>query len=170
LRFLGLIRTLFNSVKEMPLFTSIVVLLERVPLAPKFHHSQCPLPPAMATVQTLKPSRLELHKKFVKHVKIIVAYYFECGLTRYSYNNHVSMDFGQYLCDNGVSPHIANCTSKGSQAQPVVKNHFFLLWKGLCHFRFGSWVYTVIMLVWSTCFPLPWCQIVGYYALLEWCL
>jgi hypothetical protein len=58
----------------------------------------------MATVQTPKPSRLELHEKSVKHVMIIVAYYFECGLTRDSYSSCVSMDFGQHPYDNGMSP------------------------------------------------------------------
>jgi hypothetical protein len=120
------------------MFTSIVVLLERVPLAPKFHHSRCPLPPAMATVQTLKPSRLELHKKSVEHAKIIVACYFECGLTRYSYSSRVSMDFGQYLCGNGVSPALPIALLKGSHAQPVVKNQFFFVMKGPLSFRFGS--------------------------------
>jgi hypothetical protein len=149
-----------------------VVLLERVPLAPKFHHSRCPIPPAMATVQTLKPSRLELHKKSVKHVKIIVAYYFECGLTRYSYSSRVSMDFGQYLCDNGMSPALPIALLKVHSRQPVVKesSFFFLLWKGLCHFRFGSWVYTVITLVWSIVFPYHSAELLVIIQPLEWCL
>jgi hypothetical protein len=111
------------------MFMSIVVLLERVPLSPKFHHSWCPLPPMMATVQTLKPSTVELHKKFVEHAKIIVACYFECRLTRYWYSNRVSMAFGQYICGNGVSPALPIALLKGSRVQPIVKNQFFFFYE-----------------------------------------
>jgi hypothetical protein len=50
---------------------SIVVLLEHVPLAQISTTVDAPLPPEMDTVRTPKPSRLELHKTYVKHVVII---------------------------------------------------------------------------------------------------
>jgi hypothetical protein len=84
-----------------------------------------PLPPAMATVQTPKPSRLELHEKSVKHVTIIVAYYFECGLTRDLYGSRVSMDFGQHLCDNGMSPMLPIALLRAIVASLLSKNQFF---------------------------------------------
>ena len=107
----------------------------------------------MDTVKTLKISRLELHKKYFEYVKFIVAYYFECGLTRYSYRSCVNMDFRKYLCDNGMSPIFPIALLKVHSRLPVVKESIFLLWLRLFHFGFGSWGYTVTMLVWSIVFP-----------------
>jgi hypothetical protein len=107
----------------------------------------------MDTVKTLKLSRLELHKKSFEYVKFIVAYYFKCGLTHYSYSNYVNMDFGNYLCDNGMSPAFPIALLKVHSRLPVVKESIFLLWLRLFHFGFGSWGYTVTTLVWSIVFP-----------------
>jgi hypothetical protein len=48
-----------------------MVLLELVPLAQISTTVGAPLPPDMATIETPKTSRLELYKKFFKHVVII---------------------------------------------------------------------------------------------------
>jgi hypothetical protein len=66
-----------------------------------------------------------MHKKSVEHVKFIVAYYFECGITCYSYKSRVSMALGQYLYDNGVSPTLPIALLKVHGRQPVVKESIF---------------------------------------------